>query len=75
MLKWLGGGATAEDDPMADLVKVKEMLATIPPEDSVRAVQDAVAWLESVPPVMTAKAGSRPSNLRQAWTAAAPNKP
>ena len=48
MLKWLGGGATAEDDPMADLVKVKEMLATIPPEDSVRAVQDAVAWLESV---------------------------
>ena len=47
MLKWLGGADTA-DHPMANLAYVKETLATIPAEDSMRAAQDAVQWLESI---------------------------
>ena len=47
MLKWLGG-ADAAEHPMANLAYVKETLATIPAEDSMRAAQDAEQWLESI---------------------------
>ena len=47
MLKWLGG-AEGVDHPMANLAEAKEIIATIPPDDSVRAAQDAVQWLESI---------------------------
>ena len=49
MLKWLGGGEDESvDHPLANLAEAKEIIATIPPEDSVRATQDAVQWLESI---------------------------
>jgi hypothetical protein len=46
MLKWLGGAAK-DADAAAHLASVKEMLATLPAEDAVRATQDAVLWLDS----------------------------
>ena len=47
MLKWLGG-AEGVDHPMANLAEAKEIIANIAPDDSVRAAQDAVQWLESI---------------------------
>ncbi len=47
MLKWLGG-AEGVDHPMANLAEAKEIIASIAPDDSARAAQDAVQWLESI---------------------------
>src|SRR6187549_1043866 len=47
MLKWLAGAESA-DHPLATLADAKEIVATLPPDDSVRASQDAVQWLESI---------------------------
>ena len=47
MLTWQDAG-DGSDHPMADLAHAREIIAAIPADDSVRAVQDAVQWLESI---------------------------
>ncbi|MEQ1772690.1 MAG: hypothetical protein ABL891_02800 [Burkholderiales bacterium] len=47
MLKWLGGSDKV-DHPMAELARAKEIIAAFPAEDSTKAAQDAIHWLESI---------------------------
>lgn len=45
MLNWLGG---RQEHPMADLKQVRELVATLPHQDPVRALEDIALWLESL---------------------------
>lgn len=47
MLK-VPAGSEGVGHPMANLAEVREIIATIPPTDSVRAAQDAVQWLDVI---------------------------
>ncbi len=47
MLKWLGGSDKV-DHPMADAVRAKEIISAFPADDSIKAAQDAVHWLDSI---------------------------
>ncbi len=45
-LKWLGGGKP--DHPLADDKGAKDVLASLPPNDAVKAIEEIRHWLESV---------------------------
>lgn len=43
-----GGASAGLDHPMLNLADVKELIAAIAPDDSVRTAQDAAQWLDSL---------------------------
>ena len=46
MLKWIVGSKA--DHPLADIRQVRDMLAELPANDSVKSLSDITGWLESV---------------------------
>ena len=50
MLKWLGGSGGTGDgtDAKLDVAAAKSFIASLPPEDPVRAAQDVALWLEGL---------------------------
>ena len=45
-LKWLGGGKP--DHPMSDDKGAKDVLASLPANDAVKAIEEIRHWIESV---------------------------
>ena len=46
MLKWIVGSKA--DHPLADIRQVRDMLAELPANDSVKSLSDITGWLESL---------------------------